>query len=99
MDDDSLQPSSPRKRQKLENFPESSMAQSESTSVVAVSSQLSFAHEAVMSDPPSAADLQLQKETDVGITEFVSVETPGFTGILKKRSLLPDLRVFHVVYF
>jgi tRNA pseudouridine13 synthase len=25
------------------------------------------------------------KEADVGITEFVSAETPGFEGILKKR--------------
>ena len=30
-------------------------------------------------------DMQLHKEEDVGITEFVSPELPGFTGILKKR--------------
>lgn len=28
---------------------------------------------------------QLRKETECGITEFVSPELPGFTGILKKR--------------
>ena len=28
---------------------------------------------------------QLGKETECGITEFVSPELPGFTGILKKR--------------
>ena len=30
-------------------------------------------------------DMQLHKEEDVGITEFVSPELPGFTGVLKKR--------------
>jgi hypothetical protein len=31
------------------------------------------------------ASLQLHKEEDVGITEFVSPDLPGFSGILKKR--------------
>ena len=33
-------------------------------------------------------DMQLHKEEDVGITEFVSPELPGFTGILKKRFVI-----------
>jgi tRNA pseudouridine13 synthase len=30
-------------------------------------------------------DDQLQKEIKAGITEFVSPDTPGFTGVLKQR--------------
>ncbi len=33
----------------------------------------------------TAIDEQLRKEVECGITEFVSSELPGFTGILKKR--------------
>lgn len=47
---------------------------------------------AMASEPPSAAALpqssrneQLSKEAEVGITEFVSPDLPGFSGILKKR--------------
>lgn len=32
-----------------------------------------------------ASHEQLRKEAECGITEFVSPELPGFTGILKKR--------------
>lgn len=34
---------------------------------------------------PSAEDSQTLKEAEVGITEFVSADLPGFSGILKKR--------------
>lgn len=37
---------------------------------------------------PAADDAQLQKEIEVGITEFVSPENEGFSGILKKRYAL-----------
>ena len=33
-------------------------------------------------------DMQIHKEEDVGITEFVSPELPGFAGILKKRFVI-----------
>ena len=35
--------------------------------------------------PESSHDDQLSKEAEVGITEFVSPNLPGFVGILKKR--------------
>lgn len=37
--------------------------------------------------PQSAHNEQLSKEAEVGITEFVSPDLPGFVGILKKRSV------------
>lgn len=47
------------------------------------------AHVEPVADLPSnQQDLsheQLRKEAECGITEFVSPELPGFTGILKKR--------------
>lgn len=33
----------------------------------------------------SSDDAQASKELEVGITEFVSADTPGFAGIVKKR--------------
>ena len=39
-------------------------------------------------------DMQLRKEEDVGVTEFVSPDLPGFTGILKKRFFPQNLRVY-----
>ncbi|MCJ1393339.1 hypothetical protein MMC18_006212 [Xylographa bjoerkii] len=51
-------------------------------------------------DPHS---MQLHKEEDVGITEFISPDLPGFTGILKKRytdflvnEILPSGEVIHL---
>ncbi|MCJ1420685.1 hypothetical protein MMC32_007044 [Xylographa parallela] len=48
-------------------------------------------------------NMQLHKEADVGITEFISPELPGFTGILKKRytdflvnEILPSGEVVHL---
>lgn len=37
---------------------------------------------------PAADDAQLQKEIEVGITEFVTPQNEGFSGILKKRYVL-----------
>ena len=83
MDDQDLQ-SSPRKKLKMDvpssNFSEehqvagepSSLYQENATSVVTL--------------PKSSHDLQVHKEEDVGITEFISPDLPGFTGVLKKRS-------------
>ena len=33
----------------------------------------------------SSHDAQLSREAEVGITEFVSPDLPGFVGVLKKR--------------
>ncbi|KAJ5458637.1 Pseudouridine synthaseTruD [Penicillium sp. IBT 31633x] len=62
---------SPRKRQKTED--------AGSTEVVTVGDGAN--------DTPSTAvsDAQALKEVEVGITEFVSNDTEGFSGILKKR--------------
>lgn len=46
------------------------------------------AHVEPFTDLPGNQDAsqeQLRKEAECGITEFVSPELPGFTGILKKR--------------
>ena len=37
-------------------------------------------------EEPIVHETQFTKEAEVGITEFISPELPGFTGILKKRS-------------
>lgn len=62
---------SPRKRQKTED--------AASTEIAAVGE--------VATETPIAAvsDAQALKEVEVGITEFVSNDTEGFSGILKKR--------------
>ena len=68
--DDSELPSSPRKKLKTDD------------------SQLSGKMEEANATPlvePEPYDEQLQKEVDVGITEFVSPELSGFSGVLKKR--------------
>lgn len=44
--------------------------------------------EVAVAAKPAADDAQLQKEIEVGITEFVSPENEGFSGILKKRYVL-----------
>ncbi|KAL2839133.1 pseudouridine synthase [Aspergillus pseudodeflectus] len=53
--------------------------------------------------PQPAADDQLSREIEVGITEFVSAENEGFVGILKKRytdflvnEILPSGKVLHL---
>jgi tRNA pseudouridine13 synthase len=62
---------SPRKRQKTED---------------AGSTEVAVAVNGATETPSTAvADAQALKEVEVGITEFVSNDTEGFSGILKKR--------------
>lgn len=69
---------SPRKRQKTDD---------------AGSIAISFGGDGAADLPPAAiADAQTQKEIEVGITEFVSNDTEGFAGILKKRSVINVLQ-------
>ena len=83
-------PSSPRKRLKL----------GMETTMVGAELQAPYEQPAEPYEQPAAPDIvlsaiakpsmeqhdmQLRKEEDVGITEFVSPDIPGFTGILKKR--------------
>lgn len=56
---------------------------------------------AMMATSPIAA--QIQKELDVGITSYVSSDTPAFSGILKRRytdflvnEILPSGEVLHL---
>jgi tRNA pseudouridine13 synthase len=53
--------------------------------------------------PISPIDVQVQKELDVGITDYVSPHAPAFSGILKKRytdflvnEILPNGEVLHL---
>jgi tRNA pseudouridine13 synthase len=62
---------SPRKRQKTEDTGSAEVA-------VVVNDAIETASTAV-------SDAQALKEVEVGITEFVSNDTEGFSGILKKR--------------
>ncbi|KAJ5188060.1 Pseudouridine synthase TruD [Penicillium cf. griseofulvum] len=62
---------SPRKRQKTED--------AGSTEVAVV------VNDAIETASTAVSDAQALKEVEVGITEFVSNDTEGFTGILKKR--------------
>lgn len=61
---------SPRKRLKVDNV------QSEDNDTVVAE---------VPVDSSSTPNTQATKEVDVGITEFVSADIPGFEGVLKKR--------------
>lgn len=45
---------------------------------------------------PAADDAQLQKEIEVGITEFVTPQNEGFSGILKKRYALSNMECMGV---
>ncbi|KAL2853341.1 pseudouridine synthase [Aspergillus pseudoustus] len=58
---------------------------------------------AVAATPQTEVDDQLLREREVGITEFVSAESEGFAGILKKRytdflvnEILPSRKVLHL---
>ena len=82
MDDQDMS-SSPRKRLKLGM--ETTMPGSE---VQTPSEQPAAPDEALSATTKPSMDyyeLQLRKEEDVGITEFVSPDLPGFSGVLKKR--------------
>jgi len=78
------EPQSPRKRQRLDSPTETGKLSDETAG-----EHIGQTPSKDASSPLSAADIQLKKETEVGITEFVSPDLPGFTGILKKRSLKP----------
>jgi hypothetical protein len=62
---------SPRKRLKVDNV------QNEDDDIVVV--------EVPAVESSSSSNTQATREVDVGITEFVSADIPGFEGVLKKR--------------
>lgn len=62
---------SPRKRLKVDN------AQNEANDTIIA--------EVPATESSSSSNTQATKELDVGITEFVSADIPGFEGVLKKR--------------
>lgn len=72
---------SPRKRQKLSanSVPQLDGAMDEALPPDADSAITKPAND------PSVAEMEAQKERDVGITEYVSPDAMGFSGILKKR--------------
>ena len=78
------EPQSPRKRQRLATPTETSKIGDET-----VGGRIGQIPSVDGSNSLSAEEVQLKKETEVGITEFVSPDLPGFTGILKKRSSRP----------
>ena len=65
-------PSSPRKKLKMDT----------DSTPNAVLGDITLQQNSSSQEPP---DLQLSKEAQVGITEFVSSDLPGFNGLLKKR--------------
>jgi hypothetical protein len=82
-------PSSPRKKVKLDNAQENVVVNSNLNLSISkplepstTTTQSSLAtNEATM----DGHNDQLQKEAEVGITEFISPHLPGFHGVLKKR--------------
>lgn len=79
--EESSEQQSPRKRPRLASLPETSKPDDE-----IAAGYIGQLPSIDVSTSLSAADVQLKKEMEVGITEFVSPDLPGFTGILKKRS-------------
>ena len=75
--DDLEQPSSPRKKLKMNKDPDSSIED--------VIRSANPSNERLISTMQELEASQLSKENEVGITEFVSPGMPGFSGILKKR--------------
>ncbi len=82
--EESSEQQSPRKRQRLASFTETSKPGDETAG-----GHIGQRPSIDVSTSLSAADVQLKKEMEVGITEFISPDLPGFTGILKKRSSKP----------
>ncbi|KAI9875119.1 MAG: hypothetical protein M1830_008864, partial [Pleopsidium flavum] len=82
------EPELPRKRQKIANTMDNGQLHDE-----AERRHEEQSASTEVSKTPSTADVQLQKEADVGITEFVSPDLPGFTGILKKRSIQDMVKI------
>ncbi|KAI9721840.1 MAG: hypothetical protein M1812_002176 [Candelaria pacifica] len=90
---------SPRKRQKLFADPH---AQLDGAMDETLASNADAA-KAASSDDASTGQIQVQKELAVGITEYVSPDAPGFSGILKKRytdflvnEIFPSGQVVHL---
>ena len=71
--EDPVLPSSPRKKLKMD------------TGSVSTSARDPFSTDRKIPSTQESPDIQLSKEEEVGITEFVSPDLPGFNGILKKR--------------
>ncbi|CAL5867044.1 uncharacterized protein PFLUO_LOCUS1256 [Penicillium psychrofluorescens] len=83
---------SPRKRQKTDDVPVNDVALS-----------TDGAADKLPESVRSSEDAQALKEIEVGITEYVSVDNEGFSGILKKRytdflvnEILPSGEVLHL---
>ena len=79
--------SSPRKKVKL-THPEPGQHQADNTVAMSDNGSESAVNGAIVIDTKANnedPDTQLRKELDVGISEFVSPELPGFDGLLKKR--------------
>ena len=82
--DESILRSSPRKKIKMSDT--LSLPSSTSDSSGGVPVQLETEEIPVIEKVKQTVhDTQLAKEADVGITEFVSPDLSGFSGILKKR--------------
>ena len=85
MGGDSVEAESPRKRMKISNdLPDTRPAILTPTPVTKDSPSGKQSRSADRSQAPSG-DVQATKEAEVGITEFVGPDLPGFIGILKKR--------------
>ncbi|KAI9701186.1 MAG: hypothetical protein M1836_001855 [Candelina mexicana] len=90
---------SPRKRQKLSAHP---VAQVGGAIDETLDANINIGFPASSGDM-SIGQIQVQKERDVGITEYISPNAPGFSGILKKRytdflvnEVLPSGKVVHL---
>lgn len=90
--DPAPEPESPRKRQKLAND-----LDSRTLPEPVIATPITHTASMEVSRGLSAAEKQLQKEMEVGITEFVSPDLLGFTGILKKRSASSTARLIYRV--
>lgn len=78
-------PSSPRKKLKMDTEALSLESKLRSTNV-----EGPYPHggeHPLVSTTMDFRKMQLHKEEDVGITELVSPDLAGFTGVLKKRSI------------
>ncbi|MCJ1377806.1 hypothetical protein MMC17_000902 [Xylographa soralifera] len=93
--------SSPRKRLKMD--PETMDLDQKPESLTKLTPSDQGNSSSLANPPMDHHKMQLHKEEDVGITEFISPDLPGFTGILKKRytdflvnEILPSGGVIHL---
>ncbi|KZF24052.1 putative pseudouridine synthase TruD/Pus7 [Xylona heveae TC161] len=91
---------SPRKRQRLASPSEAELSQS---SITPNEQPAPVAVEASLARPKAGSDEEPRLESDVGITEFISPDVSGFSGILKTRytdflvnEILPSGQVLHL---